>query len=240
MAYPTSRGLAQEQPVLLKAARPLLPQLDKRGITEQTFTEYETRTTVMKEKVAGKGGKISDQKQLTANEAAARKALQKEMRNIQEGVKKTFPKGSPQWKEFYIGEKDNSSTSRLLEWTIGIGKGWDKYKPQLIQKGKLLQTDKDALDAAAAALKAVDTDQESAKTVDSPEASAEKKQAINAVIEIADSIYTAIEREFRNDPATLSKFASIKELRFAPVVGGDEQAADASQTPSAASDTTKK
>jgi hypothetical protein len=175
----------------------------------------------MKEMAGGKGGKVADQKQFTKDERSSARALRKEMSNVQGGFKKAFRKGSPQWKEAHIGEKDNGSTARLLLWAPDVTKAWEKYKPALIAVGRLVQADIDAMNAAAAVLASNDTSQETARNVETPEATAKKNQAKQAVITAADGIYTAIDRQFHNDSAALAKFAAIKELRFTPDVAGE-------------------
>jgi len=157
MPYPSISGLAHEQTVLSAAVTPLLPSLEKRGITQQTLTDYGEKTAAMKDTAAGKGSKVSDQKQFTQSEENAAGALRKKLRNVQDGFKKAFRQGSPQWKEAHIGEKDNGSTPRLLLWTTDITKAWEKYKPALISEGRLVQADIDALNAAAAVLQSTDT-----------------------------------------------------------------------------------
>ena len=239
MPYPSISGLCHEQPVLTAAVTPLLPQLEKRGITQQTLSDYASQTQAMKESSAGKGGKVSDQKQFTKSEKDAVHTLRKELRNVHGGFKRTFPQGSPQWKEVHIGEKDNNSTARLLIYSADTAKAWEKYKSVLTAKGRLVQADVDAMTAAAAVLQSTDTTQETAKSVDTRDATAKKNQAKQIVLTTADSIYNAIEREFHNDTATLAKFAAIKELRFTPDVAEEEEPAPKPTTANQTADTSK-
>jgi hypothetical protein len=58
--------------------------------------------------------------QLTAGEADAKDQLLADVRRIQGGVKRTYPRGSAQWKEFFVGDAFNHSTSLLLKWAAGI------------------------------------------------------------------------------------------------------------------------
>ena len=178
-------------------------------------------------------------KQFTKSEKDAVHTLRKELRNVHGGFKRTFPQGSPQWKEVHIGEKDNNSTARLLIYSADTAKAWEKYKSVLTAKGRLVQADVDAMTAAAAVLQSTDTTQETAKSVDTRDATAKKNQAKQIVLTTADSIYNAIEREFHNDTATLAKFAAIKELRFTPDVAEEEEPAPKPTTANQTADTSK-
>ena len=169
----------------------------------------------MEDKIAASGGETSDKKQLTQQELEARDILLAEIRRNQGGAKRSFPPGSPQLKEFFIGETNNHSTAIMLRWAKGIATAWDKYAALLTTKGNLVPADKDALVAAAAALGSLDSTQELAKHNDAPEATSQARQAMDAVEKAADFIYGAVSAQFYNKPEILGRFEALKPLRYA-------------------------
>ena len=214
MSHISSEGLAQEQRVLTDLCTTYIDRLQKRGITTQKLTEYTGLVQAMLEKGALAGQTISDKKQLTKSEETSRKELLKIISKIREGVKDTFPAGSPQLREFHVGDKPANSTALIIEWASDIAKAWLKYKDTLIAKGGLLQSDIDEMTAAAEALASTDTRQEIAKSKTSPEATAAFNDAMNAVKEAADFIHGKAEIEFSKDKSILLEFHNVKNLRF--------------------------
>jgi len=239
MAHPTSQGLKQESGPLTSLAQTYLPQLEPRGVTSPVITDYNGRVKTMEDKIAASGGETSDKEQLTEQEVAARDIALAEIRRIQGGAKRAFPKGSPQLKEFFVGEKNNHSTALLIKWAKGITTAWDKYATVLTTKGNLLAADKEALVAASASLGSVDSTQESAKHKDVPEATAQAWQAMDAVEEAADFIYGAASAQFYNKPEILGQFEAIKPLRFA-VVRAKKNITTAAKVSAQSADTAKK
>jgi hypothetical protein len=215
MAHPTSQGLEQEQGPLSALATTRLTDLQKRGVTPEFVSKYRSLTTTMTDTVAASGGKNSDKKQLTGSELIAKDNLLAEVRTIQGGVKRVFPKGSPVRKEFFVGEYFNHSTALLLKWEEGIAKSWPKYKDRLIAEGNLIQDDDDKMVANAATLQGVDTSHELAKHADAPEATAAAQKAMADVEKAADFIYGAAEAEYAKQPAILGEFEKLKPLRYA-------------------------
>ncbi len=215
MPHPTSQGLAQEEGALSLQTQPCLPDLEKRGIDAAYLQNYSAKTSSMEATVAAAGGKTSDKEQLTESEAAAKDELLADVRRVQRGVKHTFKQGSPQWKEFFIGEYFNHSTALLVKWANAIVAAWDKYKTELIQKSGLIQADIDSITANVAKLQTVDSSQEMAKHADAPEATAAAQKAMAEVEEIADRIYIAAESEYAKDPVKLGEFEALKPLRYA-------------------------
>ncbi len=215
MPHPTSQGLAQEEGALFLQTQPCLPDLEKRGIDDAYLQNYSAKTSSMEATVAASSGKNSDKEQLTENEATAKDELLADVRRVQRGVKHTFKQGSPQWKEFFVGEYFNHSTALLIKWAKAIVAAWVKYKDELIQKGGLIQEDIDSVTANVARLQAVDSSQELAKHTDAPEATAAAQKAMAEVEEIADRIYIAAENEYAKDPVKLGEFEALKPLRYA-------------------------
>ena len=119
---------------------------------------------------------------------------------MQQGAKRTFPKGSPQLKEFHVGEEYNHSTALLGKWAADIAAAWTKYKTDLIAKGRLLQKDVDTMVANASVLASTDATQENAKHVDAPEATVAALMAMEEVEKAADDIYGAAEAEYAKNP----------------------------------------
>jgi hypothetical protein len=240
MAHATSQGLKQESGPLTIVAQTYLPQIEPRGVTSQSLTDYNGLVKTMEDKIAASGGETSDKEQLTEQEVEARDIALAEIRRIQGGAKRSFPKGSPQLKEFFVGEKNNHSTALLIKWAKGIATAWDKYTTVLTTKGNLVAADKDALVAAAASLGSVDSTQESAKHKDVPEATAQAWQAMDAVEEAADFIYGAASAQFYNKPEILGQFEAIKPLRYAVVRVSKKNITTAAKVPAQSVDTAKK
>ncbi len=215
MAHATSQGLVQESGALCIVAESHLSDLEKRHVDAAKIAEYKLHAKSMLLAVAAAGGISSDKKQLTIGEAAAKAQLLAEIRRVQGGAKRALPAGSPQQKEFFIGEAYNHSSSLLVKWANGIKTGWDKYKDVLTQKGNLLQEDIDKLVASAGALGAVDSTQETAKHVDSPVATAAALKAMAVVEADADFIYGAARAEYYDRPEILGQFEALRPLRFA-------------------------
>jgi len=215
MAHATPEGLAQEEGALCILATTHLTDLQARGITTEFLTDYAAKLQKMQDAFAAHAGKTSDKKQLTASEITAKNELLADVRKMQQGAKRTFPKGSPQLKEFKVGDKFNYSTALLGTWAAEIATAWTKYKADLISKGRLLQTDVDTMVANALVLKNADATQENAKHVDSPEATAAALQAMKDVEDAADGIYGAAEAEYAKNPQLLGEFEKLKPLRYA-------------------------
>jgi len=215
MAHATPEGLAQEQGALCILATSHITDLQKRGVNQQFLQSYGSKLKAMQEAFAAHTGKTSDKEQLTASEQTAKNELLADIRKMQGGAKRIFPAGSPQRKEFHIGELYNRSTGVLVKWAGEIQKAWDKYKADLIAKGNLVQEDDDTMVANAAALTNTDAAQENAKHIDSPEATSAALMAMADVEAAADFIYGAAEAAYAKDPVTLGEFESLKPLRYA-------------------------
>lgn len=215
MPHPTSQGLAQEQGALSILAQSHIHDLEKRSVTAELLAKYAAQTKTMVDTVAATGGKTSDKEQLTAGEADAKDQLLADVRRIQGGVKRVYQRGSAQWKEFFVGDAFNHSTSLLLKWAAGISASWGKYKPDLITRGNLIQEDEDSMAANAAVLHNVDSTQETAKHVDTPEATAAAQKAMADVEATADFIYGAATAEYAKKPEILGQFEALKPLRYA-------------------------
>lgn len=215
MAHSTSQGLVQEQGALCILVESHLADLEKRLVDAKKVADYKAHTKAMQATVAASGGKTSDKEQLTVGEAAAKGQLLAEIRRIQGGVRRTFPNGSPQRKEFFVGESNNHSTSLLLKWADGIAAAWVKYKDDIIAKGNLLQSDLDTMVSVAATLGTVDSTQENAKHAEVPAATAAALKAIALVEADADFIYGAARAEYYDRPEILGQFEAIRPLRYA-------------------------
>lgn len=215
MAHSTSQGLVLEEGALCVFATTHLSDLEKRGVTSDFLSKYGALTTKMEDTVAAAGGKTSDKEQLTGTKLAAKDELLADVRRIQGGVKRVFPKGSPVRKEFFVGEYFNHSTALLLKWEEACAKSWDKYKDQLITKGNLVQADEDTMVANATILQGIDSTHEVAKHADAPEATAAALQAMADVEAAADFIYGAAEAEYAKQPVILGEFEKLKPLRYA-------------------------
>jgi len=215
MAHATSQGLSQEQGALSIEATSHLNDLQKRGVTSDFLANYGALTQTMEDTVNVHVSKNSDKEQLTGSELTAKDNLLAEVRTIQGGVKRVFPKGSPVRKEFYVGEYFNHSTSLLLKWEEGCAKGREKYKDRLIAEGNLIQSDVDSMVANATKLQGIDSTHEVAKHADAPEATAAALKAMKDVEDAADFIYGAAEAEYAKQPQVLGEFEKLKPLRFA-------------------------
>jgi len=215
MAHPTPEGLAQEEGALCVLATKHLSELQKRGVTSAFLTDYAAKLQNMQDAVAAHTGKTSDKKQLTVGELVAKGELLADIRRIQGGAKRTFPKGSPQLKEFYVGDKYNQSTALLGKWATGIAKAWEKYKTDLLAKGNLVQDDLDTMGSNASILQSADSSQENAKRIDAPEATTAALKAMADVEAAADFIYGAAEAEYAKKPEALGEFVALRPLRYA-------------------------
>lgn len=215
MAHPTPEGLTQEEGALCILATAHIPELQDRGITAEFLTDYATKLQKMRDAFAAHTGTTSDKEQLTVSEQVAKDELLADIRKMQGGAKNTFSKGSPQRKEFHIGETYNRSTAILGKWATDIAAAWTKYKADLIKNGQLLQRDVDTMVANAAILGTTDATQENAKHVGAPESTAAALQAMADVEDAADTIYSAAEREFAKNPQLLGEFEKLKPLRYA-------------------------
>lgn len=215
MAHPTPEGLAQEEGALCILATAHIPELQERGITTEFLTGYAAKLKAMQDAFATHTGKTSDKMQLTVSEQVAKNELLADVRKMQGGAKRTFSKGSPQLKEFHVGEMYNRSTAILVKWATDIAAAWTKYKADLIKKGQLLQRDVDTMVANASVLSTTDATQENAKHVDAPEATAAALLAMADVEDAADTIYSAAEREFAKNPQLLGEFEALRPLRYA-------------------------
>jgi len=214
MGHPTPEGLEQEEGPLCIAATKYLTQLGPRGITADFLTGYAAKLQAMKDAFAAHLGTTSDKKQLTVSEQVAKHELLLDVHIMQEGAKRTFPWGSPQLREFHVGEKYNRSTALLVRWAGEIAVAWKKYETELTNKGRLIQKDVDTMVANSAILGSADATQENAKRVDAPEATVAAWQAMDNVIDAADAIYGAAEAEFAKNPQVLGEFEKLKPLRY--------------------------
>ncbi len=214
MAHPTPEGLVQEEGALCVLATSRLSDLQDRGVTTAFLTDYAAKLQKMQDAFAAHTGKTSDKEQLTATEVVAKNELLADVRRMQGGAKRTFKNGSPQLKEFFVGERFNRSTAILCRWADGIAKAWDKYKADLTAKGNLVQEDLDTMVANAGTLKNADSMQENAKHVDSPEATAAALQAMADVEAAADFIYGAAQAAYAKQPKILGEFEALRPLRY--------------------------
>ncbi len=215
MSGTTPEGLEQEEGALCILTTNHLTDLQARGITSDFLTGYAAKLQAMKDAFAAHTGKTSDKEQLTVSERVAKNELLADVRIMQQGAKRTFPKGSPQLKEFHVGEKYNHSTALLGKWATDIAAAWTKYKTDLIAKGRLLQKDVDTMVANASVLASTDATQENAKHVDAPEATAAALLAMEEVEKAADDIYGAAEAEYAKNPQLLGEFEKLRPLRYA-------------------------
>jgi hypothetical protein len=207
-------GLEQESRVLIPVGTKQITRLQKRGITPETFTTYGEYVTTMLEEEAKTGDTVTTKEVLTQTEEQSRTDVQKAINRVRNGAKKTFPKGSPQLKQFHVGDNFHSSTKVLLGWVNDINKGWETNKALLISKGKLIEDDFTAMNAAAELLRSTDTSQEVKKKEEVPQAYTALAAAKNAVISIADEIHTAANQEFSEEPDLLNPFRQARLLRF--------------------------
>jgi hypothetical protein len=213
MATISSEGLAQEHRVLAELGTTYASRMEKRGLTAAKFTSYAGMIDDMEEKRTDALGTNSQKKGLTGKEANMRQDVLTLIRPLQEAAKKSFPKGSPELKEFHVGDIISDSTPLLLAWAKDTAAASVKYLSTLAPRG-VLQADIDALNAAAGELKQTDTKQETAKLKVRPEATAAFAASVRAVIECADSIHTAAGLEFAKEPAVLAQFEAAKKLRY--------------------------
>lgn len=207
-------GLEQESRVLIPIATNQLTRLQKRSITQETFTNYSDYVKTMLAEEAKTGDVVTSKEVLTDSEEQARGIVLKAINRIRGGAKRAFPKGSPQLKQFHINDNFHSSTKILLSWVNDIKQGWETYKTQLTTKGKLIEDDFTAMNTAAELLRSTDTSQEVGKKEGVPAAYKALVAAKNAVIAIADEIHTAAENEFSNEPDLLNPFRQARQLRF--------------------------
>ena len=207
-------GLEQESRVLIPLGTKQITRLQKRAITPETFTAYDECVKTMLAEEAKTGDVVTTKEVLTESEAQARTGVLKAINRIRGGAKKTFPKGSPQLKQFHVNDNFHSSTKILLGWVNDINKGWETNKVPLSTKGKLIEDDFTAMNAAAELLRSTDTSQEVKKNDEVPGAYNALVAAKNAVISIADEIHTAAENEFSDEPDLLNPFHQARQLRF--------------------------
>ena len=244
MGHPTVYGLRQENGAVTNLATSCLKDLEGRGVTADRLTHYGALTQAMVAADAASGSETSDKEQLTAGEQTAKAELLGDVRRVQGGFKRAFPKGSPQWKEALIGVMFNHSTGMLVVWADNLAIAWLKYKDTLIKDGNLVQADIDEMAANAAVLKNVDSKQETAKHADVPDATLAKSQAMDAVEAEADFIYGAATAEYAKNPQMLGKFEALKPLRYSIDKTPKKEVAatttKASASPGASPDTAKK
>ena len=216
MSTISSYGAAQESRVLTGTVKTYLERLIERGVTEDLLINFGNDTSDMETKRAAMGDTRSGKKQMTEDEGVDRTEVLDIIRRVQSGVKLVFPSGSPQWKEFHIGETPNNSTPKALGWVVDIENAFNKYKDALVAKTGLIPRDIDVLKAAAKKLSDTDTQQELKKKIEAPDATSAFQQALAKVIETADFIHNAAAIEFRKEEAILRQFASAKDLRYLP------------------------
>ncbi len=226
MAHSTPEGLEEEHGALIIQVTPRLEELTPRGIDATFLDAYTARLQEMRDAVGTHLGETSDKEQLTDSEIAAKKELLADVRRMQQGAKRSFPKDAPQLKEFHVGEKYNRSTALLCGWAADIAKAWTKYQASLTTKGKLIQKDVDTMNANAAVLTSTNASQEHAKRVESPQATAAALEAMAEVEAAADDIYGAADAEYAKNPQLLGEFERLKPLRYAvnrsPKGNGDQ------------------
>lgn len=214
MPHAISEGLSQERIALTPRTLLHIERLQKRNVTQILLDKYGAKDATMQEVVAKNRGKKSDKKQLTEGEEAARSALLVDIQKVQNAAKQTYPVGSPQGEEFFVNERHNYSTAKLIKWAKGIQTSYPKYSAVLNEKAGLIQEDVDKMVADAQALSGIDANQETAVRIDCPESTAEVQKAMKEVSDIADFIYTAARLEFANEPAILGQFEALRPLRF--------------------------
>jgi hypothetical protein len=209
----SSEGLAQEYRVLAELGTLYAPRFEKRGVTAAKFKSYADTIGEMEKKRTDTLGTNSQKKGLTGMEAELRQEIITLIRPIQESAKKSFPKGSPELKEFHVGDVASDSTSLLLAWSADIPAAAVKYLTVLAKRG-VMQEDIDRLLEKADELKQTDTQQETAKVKVRPEATAAFYASVKAAIDFADTIHTAAGLEFAKEPAILLQFDAAKKLRY--------------------------
>ena len=214
MSTISSEGLAQEQRVLSELCTAHQARLQARGVTAEKLTAYAQLVGDMEAKRAASDQAQSAKQQLTQQEQKKRDEVLARVRGIQAGVKNSFATGSPQYREFHVGEKPNNSTSVVLGWATDIGAAWTKYKDAITASGGILQKDLDDLKAAADALAIIDTAQEVAKKKEGPEATATMKHAMENVEDVAEFVHTVAKAEFLQDKTTFAQFEQARKLRF--------------------------
>ncbi len=227
MAHATPEGLEEEHGALIIEVTPHIEELTPRGIDQPFLDAYTAKLQKMRDSVGTHIGQTSDKEQLTDSEITAKEELLADVRRMQQGAKRSFPKDAPQLKEFHVGEKFNRSTALLCGWAADIAMAWTKYQEPLAKKGKLLQKDVDTMNANAAVLTGTNASQEHAKRVESPQATAAALQAMEEVEDAADDIYSAAEAEYAKNPQLLGEFEKLKPLRYAvnrPKKGPDDGA----------------
>ena len=226
----TSYGLEQEARVVPSLIAEYTERLQKRGVTDERFTQLLTKVTTMTTARAAALGAVKGKKKLTISEAAARKEVVSYMGVIRRAVRLVFPEGSPEREEFHIGETGSSSTKIVLGYADDTVVAWIKYKNQLVEKGAL-EDDYTNLVGAIALLRSTDTTQEKAKSKDAPDATAAFVAARNAVKEDLDDIENRVEMEFPKEPEVLARFREVKKLRYSPAPRGTEEPAPAPAQP---------
>ena len=209
-------GVAQEIRLLYQTIPPYYPRIEERNVNEPYMLGLLKKSDEMSAKQTETGSVRSDKEQLTENEVAARLDVRDYIRVIQRGVREAFPGGSPQWKEFHVGEVFESSTARLIAVAADAVNGFEKYKDVLVTKGAVIERDRNNLVNAVAVLSATDTKQEHAKKSGSPDTTKAFHDSLDELVALVDFVYAAISAEFKKEPAVLKKFAEIKKLRNLP------------------------
>lgn len=210
----TSEGLAQEQRVLHELCTTYSSRLQLRGITPERLTDFTTTIAAMEKQRTDSGHVKTDKRDLTIQELQQCTTVIGNIKKIQQGAKNTFAEGSPQLKDFHIGEKLFVSTPLVIGWAKDLLENWESYKDQLTTKGGLIQADIDELRTAVTALEAADTAQELAKKKGAPEATAAFKAAVAAAKLAADALHGIAAVEFKNEPEILKQFELAKKLRY--------------------------
>jgi hypothetical protein len=212
MSTISSEGLAQEQRVEAELCAKYTTQLTPRSITPEKLTAHIAAVADMeaKRELASNAGSVKEQ--LTLQEADGRFKLSKQLRALQEAVKKQFGINSPQAKEFYVGQDLTNSTKVIVAWANDMVNKWPTYKEQLGNQG-IIQGDIDAIKASADALGALDAKQETAKDA-AKEATQAFNDAMDNVAKIADSIQSGAKMAFANNAAVKDEFDAAKRLRY--------------------------
>ncbi len=214
MSTVTTYGLEQENRVTGGLCTTYLERLKKRNITAEKLTSGNGLVEVMLQKDGAATNAETAKEELTKQEGTFRDHLGILLQSVLNAVKKKFGRSSIEGKDFHEGENMKSTTPKALKWAKDTTEIFPKYQNDLADQG-IVPADMDAITAAAAALSAMDTQQETAKQ-SAIDATAASNAATDAVVAYLDSIQSAAGMEFANEPAILSAFEKAKQLRYTP------------------------
>ena len=216
MPITTPSGLARENHVLTGISSEYKARLEHRGVNDELLSNYAVSTEDMETKRASVEDARSKLLQLTEQESKAKVLLGICVRRVLEAVKNTFPKKSPQWKEFHVGKSLTNSTSGKIGKAKDVASACAKYQTELKAGAGLVQKDLDDLTAATTQLNAIDTQAEIFRKKSSPEATAALAKAIEEVSLIANFIHAAAAAEFVMEPKIAKQFSLARKLRYLP------------------------